>query len=194
MELLPCGRITDVNKESIQSPHHFPSRWKTPSLSTLTLFQAWISNYIHYKVLDVFAYPFPNCKRCNRWSLGMDKQFHPRLYCAYDYLSMLRFKFIHITKWAQALSQTHDSSIPLSHVNMYHPVRCGSIFKYVISKIQDSRIQTICSEWYLEQFLWHCYHQLSTNQPHGWWFNTGSGNGLVPSSMLTQIHVVIWHH
>ena len=31
----------------------------------------------------------PKLQRCNRWSLGMDKWFHPTLYWACDYLSML---------------------------------------------------------------------------------------------------------
>ena len=31
----------------------------------------------------------PKLQWCNRWSLGMDKQFHPTLYWTCDYLSML---------------------------------------------------------------------------------------------------------
>ena len=31
------------------------------------------------------------------WSLGMDKWFHPILYCAFYYLSMLGLKLIHVT-------------------------------------------------------------------------------------------------
>ena len=36
--------------------------------------------------------------RCNRWSLGMDKLFHPTLYWAYNYLSMLGLKLTHVSK------------------------------------------------------------------------------------------------
>ena len=36
-------------------------------------------------------------QRCNRWNLGMNKSFHPTLYCACDYLSMLVLKLIHVS-------------------------------------------------------------------------------------------------
>ena len=38
---------------------------------------------------DVISYPFPNFQRCNRWSLGMGKQFYRKLYDRRNYLSML---------------------------------------------------------------------------------------------------------
>ena len=41
---------------------------------------------------------FPKLQRCNRWSLGMDKWFHPTLYQACDYLSMLGLKLNHVSK------------------------------------------------------------------------------------------------
>ena len=48
----------------------------------LTLITAWISNYIHsYKL-----------------SLGMDEWFHPTVYWACDYLSMLELKLYHVSK------------------------------------------------------------------------------------------------
>ena len=40
--------------------------------------------------------PKLQCLHC--WSLGMDKWFHPTLYWACDYLSMLGVKFIHVSK------------------------------------------------------------------------------------------------
>ena len=40
----------------------------------------------------------PKLRRCNRWSLGMDKSFHPRLYQAGDYLSTLGFKLNYFSK------------------------------------------------------------------------------------------------
>ena len=40
----------------------------------------------------------PKLQRLHRWNLGMDKYFHPTLYWAGDYLSMLGFKFIHISE------------------------------------------------------------------------------------------------
>ena len=35
-----------------------------------------MSNYIHYKVWDDITYPL------HRWSLGMDKKFHPNILLA----------------------------------------------------------------------------------------------------------------
>ena len=61
--------------------------------------QSWISNYIDYKVWDEITYLFPNFN--GRWSLGTDEQFHPMLYRACDYLSMLGLKLIHVIKHAQ---------------------------------------------------------------------------------------------
>ena len=40
----------------------------------------------------------PKLQRCNRWSLGMDKLFHPTHYRACDYLSMLGLKLNHVSK------------------------------------------------------------------------------------------------
>ena len=40
----------------------------------------------------------PKLQRCNRWSLGMDKQFHPTLFWARNYLSMLGLKLNHVSK------------------------------------------------------------------------------------------------
>ena len=52
----------------------------------LTLIPAWINNHLRYTVWDEITYPFPNFNGCNRWSLGMDKEFHPTLYNGYNYL------------------------------------------------------------------------------------------------------------
>ena len=40
----------------------------------------------------------PKLQPLHRWSLGMNKEFHPTLYNGCNYLSMLELKFIHITK------------------------------------------------------------------------------------------------
>ena len=56
----------------------------------LTLIPAWISNCIYCSVLDEIYYPsqaFP------RWSLEMDKKFHPILFLGCNYLSMLGIKW-----------------------------------------------------------------------------------------------------
>ena len=45
----------------------------------ITLIQAWISNYIHYKVWDVFIYPFPNFNGATvevwKWISNFDLHF-----------------------------------------------------------------------------------------------------------------------
>ena len=50
---------------------------------------------IHYEVWDEISCSFPNF---NSWSLEKDMWFHPTLYWACDYLYMLRYKLIHISK------------------------------------------------------------------------------------------------
>ena len=42
--------------------------------------------------------------RLHRWSLRMDRLFHPTLYLAYDKLSMLGIKIIHVSKRGPAVS------------------------------------------------------------------------------------------
>ena len=55
----------------------------------------------HILRYEINYLPFPKLKRCSRWSLGMDKQYHPTLYWAYDYLSMLRLNLIHVNEKTQ---------------------------------------------------------------------------------------------
>ena len=40
----------------------------------------------------------PKLQRCNRWSLGMDRKFHPIHYNGCNYLSMLGLKINHVSK------------------------------------------------------------------------------------------------
>ena len=40
----------------------------------------------------------PKLQRCNRWSLGIDKLFHPIHYNGCNYLSMLGLKLNHVSK------------------------------------------------------------------------------------------------
>ena len=42
--------------------------------------------------------PVPKLQWLYRWSLGMDKQYHPTLYNGCNYLSMLGSKLIHVSK------------------------------------------------------------------------------------------------
>ena len=50
----------------------------------------WQNNGLNYLFI-------PKHQRCNRWSLGMNKYFYPTLHWAYDYLSMLGLKLIHVS-------------------------------------------------------------------------------------------------
>ena len=45
----------------------------------------------------------PKLQRLHRWSLGMDKQFHPTLYSGCNFLSMLGIKLIHVSKRNQGI-------------------------------------------------------------------------------------------
>ena len=52
----------------------------------------------------------PKLQRYNRWSLGMDKLFHPILYNGCDYISMLGLKLNHVSKrgpWWLLLAPCH---------------------------------------------------------------------------------------
>ena len=49
----------------------------------------------------------PKLQRCNRWSLGMDKQFHPTFYNGCNYLSMLGLKLNHVSKRGPKCQQTN---------------------------------------------------------------------------------------
>ena len=92
----------------------------------------------------------PKHQCCSRWSLRMDKWFHLILYWAYDYLTMLGFKFIHVSKrgpcnapcenWAQsivavALAIAISHYIELQHItwNGYNVVLCFIYCGYIIS-------------------------------------------------------------
>ena len=53
----------------------------------------------------------PKLHLLHRWSLGMDKLFHPTLYSACDYLSMLRLKLIHVNE-SGPRSKNIDLALP----------------------------------------------------------------------------------
>ena len=65
----------------------------------------------------------PKLQRCNRWSLGMDKLFHPTLYQVYDYLSMLWLKLNHVSKSGHRLPCV--SSTPSASRPDYFILPCG---------------------------------------------------------------------
>ena len=72
----------------------------------LTLIPAWISNHTPGKVWWNYL-SIPKLQRCNRWTLGMDKQFRHTHYNGCNYLSMLGLKLIHVSKrgyWSSDLT------------------------------------------------------------------------------------------
>ena len=78
---------------------------------------AWITNHIHCKLSDEITYPFPKLKRCNRWSLWMDKWFNPTFYYACNYLSMLGLQLFHISKKGPWFSITRNHIDYVVHNN-----------------------------------------------------------------------------
>ena len=89
------GRNTGTNRvyDVLQLPHHrdnIRALWAgdievlrcrvalCPLL--LTSVPAWISNRTHSKVWNEMYIYIPKLQRLHRWSLGMDKLFHPTLY------------------------------------------------------------------------------------------------------------------
>ena len=75
-----------------------------------SLIPIWVSNYIHYKEWGDIRYPFPNFKGAiiEVWEWI---RFHPTLYGACDYLSMLGLKLIHVgIKGPGIIADKHLSS------------------------------------------------------------------------------------
>ena len=50
------------------------------------------------RVCDEIIYPYPKLQRCDRWSLGMDKWFHPILYNGWSFISILEWSLVAVTK------------------------------------------------------------------------------------------------
>ena len=62
----------------------------------------------------------PQLQRCNRWSLGMDKYFHPTYHRACDYLSMLGLKLNHVSKRGPWTSQNSKTQRQCNHSGLIH--------------------------------------------------------------------------
>ena len=67
------------------------------------------SNYIHYYVWDNITYPFPYPNDATADVFGMDTLFHPTLYWACDYLSMLGLRLIHVSERGPEHSTLFDA-------------------------------------------------------------------------------------
>ena len=81
------------NKLTSVMASNYWNHWSICKLQCATV-EVWecISNYTHYKVWDEITYPFPKLQWLHHWSLRLDKWFHPTLYWACDYISMLGLK------------------------------------------------------------------------------------------------------
>ena len=91
------------------SPLAITPRWTRPSTCKhinnqgpfywhgLILILAWISNNFSIKVWDEINYPIPNILQwLYRWSLRMEKHFHPKLNNGCNYSSMLGIKLTYV--------------------------------------------------------------------------------------------------
>ena len=101
--VLNCEKTSNLKLCFISSLHIAPRRLLEfiPGIHLINIdyiFQALISKYIHSKLWDEIIYPFPIFNGCNRWSLGMDEQFHPTINLACDYLSILGLLSNHVSK------------------------------------------------------------------------------------------------
>ena len=95
----------------------------------------------------------PNLQWCNRWSLGMDKLFHPPLYNGYNYLSILGLQLIHICEWGPSRKQNkflsrynsiHVWFLRAISTNFYHPeaskcfsITFGNIVACIVAKLPN---------------------------------------------------------
>ena len=89
----------------------------------LTLISPWIREYIPSNMWNKITYPFINFSGCT-FSLGMDKWFHPTLYWACDYLSMLGLKLHHVSKMARGWGDVCGYFLNMSMINRYS-IQCS---------------------------------------------------------------------
>ena len=90
----------------------------------------------------------PKLQRCNRWSLGMDTWFHPTLYRACDYLSVLGLKLTHVSKMGYWLQR----ATTLCNWDSFY-TNTEQIIKTLIS-IKSWSSNYITTYWYQAILLW----------------------------------------
>ena len=68
----------------------------------------------------------PKLQRLHRWSLGMDKLFHPILYNGCDYISMLGLKLNHVSKRGHRnrVSKRVDTCVSYNFTSKVSPQIC----------------------------------------------------------------------
>ena len=131
----------------------------------------------------------PKLQRLHRWSLGMDKLFHPTHYNGCNYLSMLGLKLIHVSKrghWSSIHSMMpsdakcwHRSGSSLAKV-MACSWRQQAITETdvdLLSKVFCAiQLRTISWEGLVNLFTNMCSEititKLPTRSPRGQWVDT----------------------
>ena len=106
---------------SVLSPLSFPLCADRSGAHFTVMVQLWSQHeYVStlVKVWGESTYPLPNLNGANRWSLGMDKQFHLTLNWTCEYLSMLvNLKLIYVSKGARgSIGHTRDWQVHLNVV------------------------------------------------------------------------------
>ena len=81
-------RISFLYRTSTRTRFRGPVHWHGVTSSV-----TWISKYVHHKVCMKLLIHIQS-RRCRNWSVGMDNEFHPTLYWACKYLSILGIKLI----------------------------------------------------------------------------------------------------
>ena len=111
---------------------------------------------------------------CNRLRLGLDKLLHLTLYWAWDYLSMLRLKLIHV-KGSELLYFCYclifDDMVPLVNTSMQ--VLCRTLpyiiwicdYQYVLWGIWDHTSLVIYTS-YVHRYEHHHHYHITTRTTH----------------------------
>ena len=109
--------------------------------------------------------PILKLQRCNRWSLGMDKLFHPTLYWACDYLSMLGLKLNRVCKsgpWQQAITRTNVGQCPWRHMPPIATQRRLQLINGKYCLVNSRTGYTDKTHRYILHILQSAFHQTSS--------------------------------
>ena len=87
----------------------------------------------------------PKLQLCNRWSLGMDKEFHPTFYNGCHHLSMLWLKLRHVSK-RSSRTQTWSTlkAINMTVLMLCHVVAAPTIRLY----LGTPHLQVFTLQWH----------------------------------------------
>ena len=139
-------------------------------LNCVIQFQVIIpSNHMPSKMRDEITYPFPNFK-----VLGMDTLFHPWPYGRWNYLSMLRFELIHVSKRPMISHPLMTETWRLSHIG------------YILNRIINSNLaksRLLINHCSVFESFWNFAHSTAVSLPcfvqnfktiwlHKWIFRT----------------------